>query len=105
MRERNAVKAARSVLRGGMGSNAYSLPDFSFQNIRKRHCKNACDTALWRAYSKPPVELVVADSFLWLRMECDVVRISAIFEKSTLGMDKSPVFWERNLISSGLCLD
>ena len=27
MRERNAVKAARSVLRGGMGSNAYSLPD------------------------------------------------------------------------------
>ena len=61
--------------------------------------------ALWRAYSKPPVELVVADSFLWLRMECDVVRISAIFEKSTLGMDKSPVFWERNLISSGLCLD
>ena len=61
--------------------------------------------ALWRAYSKPPVELVVADSFLWLRMECDVVRISAIFEKSTLGMDKSPVFWERNLISNGLCLD
>ena len=26
MRERNAVKAARSVLRGEIGSNAYSLP-------------------------------------------------------------------------------
>ena len=30
------MKAARSVLRGGMGSNAYSLPDFSFQNIEKK---------------------------------------------------------------------
>ncbi len=27
------------------------------------------------------------------------------FWKSTVEIDKSPVFWERNLISSGLCLD
>ena len=27
------------------------------------------------------------------------------FWKSIVGMDKSPVFWERNLISNGLCLD
>ena len=27
------------------------------------------------------------------------------FWKSTVGIDKSPVFWERNLISNGLCLD
>ena len=36
MRERNAVKAARSVLRGGMGSNAYSLPDYSLQSIDEK---------------------------------------------------------------------
>ena len=27
------------------------------------------------------------------------------FWKSTVEIDKSPVFWERNLISNGLCLD
>ena len=27
------------------------------------------------------------------------------FWKSTVGIDKSPVFWKRNLISNGLCLD
>lgn len=36
MRERNAVKAARSVLRGGMGSNAYSLPDYLPQNTEEK---------------------------------------------------------------------
>ena len=36
MRERNAVKAARSVLRGGMGSNAYSLPDYTHCITRLR---------------------------------------------------------------------
>ena len=37
MRERNAVKAVRSVLRGGMGSNAYSLPDCLPPNIEEKY--------------------------------------------------------------------
>ena len=36
MRERNAVKVARSVLRGGMGSNVHLLPDYLYPNIEKR---------------------------------------------------------------------
>jgi len=36
MRERNAVKAARSVLRGGTGSNAWPLPDYLFQNTEEK---------------------------------------------------------------------
>ena len=33
MRERNAVKVARSVLRGGTASNVCPLPDYLYRNI------------------------------------------------------------------------
>ena len=41
MRERNAVKVARSVLRGGIDSNVCPLPDYLFRNTGKRLCMGA----------------------------------------------------------------
>lgn len=42
MRERNAVKAARSVLWGGAGCKVNSLPDIEFRlsDIKKIYLKN-----------------------------------------------------------------
>lgn len=68
--------------------------------------KNVCALELRRLKRISNIKSFQAFSFTFTalngicysRERCD-------FRKSMVGMDKSPVFGERNLISSGVCLD
>ena len=61
--------------------------------IRIEALEKDCNINPFQAFS-----YTTLNGICYSRERCD-------FRKSMVGMDKSPVFGERNLISSGVCLD
>ena len=75
-------------------------------NKRRRGIKLYIELALKRLKRFSNIKPFQAFSFTFTALNgiwCSQDRWN--FWKSMVEMDKSPVFWERNLISSGLCLD